>query len=168
MIRPFRLGLLLTLLVSCSSENFTEIETARASLFPGFESYASREEVVPKLSREVEVKVIEDASLDKGSTKPPYRTYTISVVPMRHLDHRGRLLLTFFNNRLLHTLFYPENLDGYVKVLRQSGVAVAPGQELVSGHTVIWIGADFDNRHYVGWADKRLREQRRRWLANYR
>jgi hypothetical protein len=68
---------------------------------------------------------------------------------------------------LLQTLFYPENLDGYVKALRQNGVAVAPGQELALGHTVIWIGADFDNRHYVGWADKRLRAQQRRWLANY-
>jgi hypothetical protein len=33
---------------------------------------------------------------------------------------------------------------------------------------MIWIGVDFDNVPYVGWADKRLRDQQRRWFANYK
>jgi hypothetical protein len=51
--------------------------------------------------------------------------------------------------------------------LKKSGTGLKFGQELVRGHTTIWIGTDFDNKQYVGWADKRLRAQQRRWLARY-
>jgi hypothetical protein len=159
--------MILACVAGCSSESFTEIETPRAALFPGFESYVSREEVLAKLPSEMRQQVVEETSLAKSSTVPPYRTYTVRLSPVKHLEQQGKMVVTFYNNRLLQTLFYPQNLDDYVKALRQSGVAVAFGQELVTGHTVIWIGADFDNEHYVGWADKRLREQQRRWLAKY-
>jgi hypothetical protein len=51
--------------------------------------------------------------------------------------------------------------------LKQSGTDLRFGTELLNGHALVWIGIDFDNRHYVGWADQRLREQQRRWLARY-
>ena len=79
-----------------------------------------------------------------------------------------KLLIIFYNNRLLQTAYYPENIDDYVKALRRSSVPVESGQQLIKGHTMIWTGVDFDNIPYVGWADKRLREQQRRWRANYR
>lgn len=168
MKRILCVGLLIHLVAACGSESFTEIESVRTPLFPGFESYASREEVMPKLSREVEIKLVEESSLSTGSSTPPYRIYAISISPYPHLEQRGKLLITFYNNRLLQTAYYPENIDDYVIALRRSGVAVESGQQLIKGHTMIWIGVDFDNVPYVGWADKRLREQQRRWLANYR
>lgn len=171
MIRLLAAGLHIALLaawfVGCGSESFTEVEKARSPLFPGFESYASREEVLPKLPREVEIKVVEETSLSRGNATPPYRVYAVSLSPFEHLGQPGKLILTFYNNRLLQTAFYPERLDAYVKALRGSGVAVEFAAELAKDHTVIWIGRNFDNKEYVGWADKRLREQQRRWLANY-
>jgi len=168
MKRILCVGLLIHWVAACGSESFTEVEKARSPLFPGFESYASREEVMPKLSREVEIKLVEESSLSTGSSTPPYRIYAISISPYSHLEQPGKLLITFYNNRLLQTAYYPEKIDDYVKALRRSGVAVENGQELINGHTMIWIGVDFDNVPYVGWADKRLREQQRRWMANYR
>jgi hypothetical protein len=162
------IALLAAVLAGCGSESFTEVETTRSPLFPGFESYASREEVMPKLSREVEIKLVEESALSMGGSTPPYRIYALSISPYPHLEQPGKLLITFYNNRLLQTAYYPENIDEYVKALRRSGVAVENGRELIKGHTMIWIGVDFDNVPYVGWADKRLRDQQRRWFANYK
>jgi hypothetical protein len=152
---------------ACGSESFTEVESVRSPLFPGYDSYASVEEVTPKLPLQAEKKVVEETSLAKDASKPSYRIYTLRIAPYTHLDQSGALFITFYNNRLLQTAFYPEKLDEYVAALKKSGTGVRFGQELVRGHTTIWIGTDFDNKHYVGWADKRLREQQRRWLARY-
>jgi hypothetical protein len=46
-------------------------------------------------------------------------------------------------------------------------LVLKPGSEVVQGNTVIWDGKDADQNRFVGWADKRLREQQRRWLARY-
>jgi hypothetical protein len=167
MKRLFCVGLTLTLVAACGSESFTEVEKIRAPLFPGYESYASREEITPKLPRELEKEVVEETSLAKDASQPPYRIYTLRVSPYKHLDQYGALFITFYNDRLLQTAFYPERLDEYVAALKKSGTGLKFGQELVRGHTTIWIGTDFDNKQYVGWADKRLREQQRRWLARY-
>ncbi len=167
MIVRFYILILVFLAAACGSESFTEVEKNRAALLPGFESYASREEVTAKLPSEAEKKVVEAKSLTKDNETPPYSTYTISVSPFTHLDQPGKLLITFYNNRLLQTAFYPVKLDAYLNALRKSGVALQFAQELVAGNTVIWIGVDFDKKDYVGWADKRLREQQRRWLARY-
>jgi hypothetical protein len=160
-------GLIVCFVAACGSESFTEVESQRAPLFPGYESYASLEEVAPRLPRHAEKNVVEETSLVKDASKPPYRIYTLRVAPYTHLDQSGALVITFYNDRLLQTAFYPESLDDYVAALKKSGIGVKFGQELVRGHTTIWIGTDFDNKQYVGWADKRLREQQRRWLARY-
>jgi hypothetical protein len=151
---------------ACQSESFIEVEKP-TPLFPGYESYASLGEVMAKLPADAEKKMVEETSLAKDGSKPPYRIQVLRVAPYRHLDQPGALFLTFYNDRLLQTAYYPERLDEYVAALKKSGLGVKFGQEFVTGHTTIWIGTDFDNKQYVGWADKRLREQQRRWLSRY-
>jgi hypothetical protein len=167
-MKPFVfIGCVSFLLAACSSESFTEIESPRAPLFPGFQSYAPPEEVIARLPPELDKKIIEETSLAKDPSQPPYRIYILRIAPYMHLNQRGALVITFYNNRLLQTAFYPEKFDDYVPALKSAGIEIRFGQELVRGHTTIWIGTDFDNQQYVGWADKRLREQQRRWLARY-
>lgn len=167
MIRILTMGVIFAALAACDSETYTEIEQARAPLFSGFESYASVTQVKSKLPAEAAIKVVEETALGKPPVTPPYRIYSISVSPYRHLEKPGKLVITFYNERLMQTAFYPEKLDEYVQALRRAGTGLGFGQELVNGHTVIWIGTDFDNQQYVGWSDKRLRDQQRRWLAKY-
>lgn len=161
------LSLMLLALSGCGSEDYTAVEKNRSELFPGFESYAAWEDVKSSLPPDVEAKVAEDTTLGQGKSAPPYKAYAVSLSPYSHLELRGRLLITFFNDRLMTTAFYPDNLDDYLAALRKSGVAVEFSQELSRNNTMIWIGTDFDHKQYVGWADKRLRDQQRRWLANY-
>jgi hypothetical protein len=165
-MRQFFIGFILLFLAGCGSESFTEIEKDRAPLIAGFESYASREEVMPKLPGS-EVKVVENTARNKAGSQPPYQVYAVKVTSYEHLKQPGQLLITFFNNRLMQVAFYPEHLDEYVAALRASGVDIKTGSERVTGHTTIWIGSDFDNKQYIGWADDRLRKQQRRWLSKY-
>jgi hypothetical protein len=51
--------------------------------------------------------------------------------------------------------------------LEQSGFHLGLSRELIRGNTLIWEGTDADHNEYVGWGDKRLRDQQRRWLARY-
>lgn len=161
------IGFILVFLAGCGSESFTEIEKDRAPLVAGLLSYASRDEVMPRLSRESAVKVVEDTARNKTESQPPYHVYAVKLTPYEHLKQPGQLQLTFFNNRLMQVAFYPEKFDEYVATLRASGVDLMTGQELITGHTTIWLGSDFDNIPYVGWADDRLRKQQRRWLSKY-
>lgn len=158
---------ILLLLSACDSESFTEVESARTALISGFESYASLKEVTAKLSKDVEVKTVVDSSLAKSSSQPPYKVHTLSVTPFEHLHYPGKLLLTFYNDRLEQSAFYPEKVDSYITALEKTGLVLKPGSEVVQGNTVIWDGKDADQNRFVGWADKRLREQQRRWLARY-
>lgn len=58
-------GAIVVLLIGCGSESFTEVEAQRTELIGGFVSYATRAEVMAKLSRAVEIKVVEDTSLGR-------------------------------------------------------------------------------------------------------
>lgn len=167
MLRLAPLCLMLALVAGCRSENFTEIESPRAPLIGGFESYATREEVLPKLPSGIDVKVVADSSLAKSDSQPPYKLHTLSLSPYEHLKQRGKLQLTFYNNRLEQCMFYPDNLDDYIRALDQSGIRLGMRREVNQGNTVIWQGRDADQIEYIGWADKRLRDQQRRWLARY-
>jgi hypothetical protein len=160
-------GLLACFIAACGSESFTETESPRAPLFPGFESYASREEVATRLPAEAKQRTLEEIALGGEDSKPPYRIRIMEIAPVRDLNEPGALLLTFYNDRLLQTAFYPDSLEQYLAALKRSGTELKFGRELVNGHTVLWIGSDFDNRYYIGWADRRLREQQRRWLARF-
>ncbi|MGH7929616.1 MAG: hypothetical protein ACREQV_17670, partial [Candidatus Binatia bacterium] len=79
------IGFISLLFAACGSESFTEVESARAPLFPGYESYASPEEVIPRLPPELDKKVVEETSMARDPSDPPYRIYTLRIAPYAHL-----------------------------------------------------------------------------------
>lgn len=160
------LGTLLWL-TACESEDFLKVESVRSPLMEDFESYASIQEVTAKLPKDLAVKVVADTSLAKNSSQPPYKIHSISVAPYEHLNHLGTLQLTFYNDRLMQSAFYPEKFKSYVSTVEQTGLVLQFGAETVRGNTVIWQGKDDDQYRFVGWADKRLRQQQQRWLVRY-
>ena len=132
-----------------------------------FESYAALRDVTAKLPKALEVKVVADTSLAKNSSQPPYKIHSISVAPYEHLNHSGTWQLTFYNDRLVQCVFYPEKFKSYVGELEKNGVVLQLGAETTRGHTAIWQGKDDDQYRFVGWADKRLRQQQQRWRVRY-
>jgi hypothetical protein len=160
------LGTLLWL-TACESEDFLKVESVRSPLMEDFESYASIQEVTAKLPKDLEVKVVADTSLAKNNSQPPYKIHSISVSPYEHLKHLGTLQLTFYNDRLMQSAFYPEKFKSYVSAVEPTGWVLQLGAETGRGNTVIWQGKDDDQYRFVGWADKRLRQQQQRWLVRY-
>lgn len=137
-------------------------------MIEGFESYASIQEVTAKLPKDLEVAVVASTSLAQNASQPPYKMHTISVAPYEHLNHLGTLQLIFFNDRLVQSAFYPEKFKTYISALEKTGLMLELGTEAVRGNTLIWQGKDDDQYRFVGWADKRLRQQQQRWLVRYR
>lgn len=153
--------------VACTQETFTEVEQPRSALISEFVRYASREEVVSKVSSRFQIQVVEDSSLPAGDRRPPFSIYTLSVAGFRYLDHDGELRMTFFNNRLQETWFYPNDPDAYFSALRSHGVVPSEHSQLVMGRTAVWTGTDYRVKSYVAWQDTRLGEQSKRWISRY-
>jgi hypothetical protein len=154
-------------LAACAPETFTEIATPRSQLITGFESYASRDEVVPSMSSKFKVEVIEDSARPPEDRRPPFSILTLSFSGFQHLNNDGELRITFFNNRLEKTWFYPDNPDAYFSALRLQGLVFNDREEITINNTVIWSAIDYRGKRYVAWADKRLRAQSRRWILSY-
>jgi hypothetical protein len=116
---------------------------------------------------------VEDSRLASGDPRPRFDILQVSVPGHVHLGLRGELKLRFFNDRLSSAWFYPDDVRGYLDALAGAGVKVieaAPDTEqkvAVAPYTNVWATRDFGDRLYVGWEDKRLSDQERRWIERY-
>jgi hypothetical protein len=112
-------------------------------------------------------------TIEKGSHAPDGTDDTFDVLRVatryRHLEFQGELILEFLNDKLMSTWFYPDDFDRY-KASWDLSVAGQPtplGESLERGQTRIWTLEDFDGRHYAGWEDEALAEERRALLEAY-
>jgi hypothetical protein len=161
--------LLVVVLLGCGAEreSFVDVAHDRSPLVQGFESYASRHEVVARLGPTLAVTVIEDSSLPADDRRPPYSIYKLGVDGYTHAGHEGVLELLFFNDRLQHASFHPANPATYLAALGSQGLSPVDGQTVERGNTVVWSAVDHRGRRYVAWADRRLEAQSQRWISRY-
>jgi hypothetical protein len=92
---------------------------------------------------------------------------TVELASFEHLNHKGALQITLFNDRLLGMWFYPEDPEGYLEVLRQSETNLVEDRELIRANVVLRQSRDYRGRVYVAWEDKRLAEESDRWIRCY-
>lgn len=148
-------------LTGCSdnSASFTKIESERAKLINGIESYQQIEEFTHFLnSRSVEWKQIEGSKQDFQSGRPPFNIDSIQIKNYCHHGFCGELYISFFNDRLWGTLFYPISLEKYIEALKKTeGIHFDEKNEvIIPPHTRIRLGVDIERRKYVRWSDIRL------------
>jgi hypothetical protein len=112
--------------------------------------------------------VIEDRKPLTSDTRPRFQIYTIAV-PYFHRGVQGRLVLHFFNDRLMRTQFYPQDIDAYESALfAQESVNFNDQKEsFISPATKVWIGKDEKGAKYVGWVDKNLKAEMDDWIKKY-
>jgi hypothetical protein len=160
----------LCLLVGCGAEAkdaYTRVRSDRSPLIDGFSSYAPRAEVEGQLKRAgLPYSIGEENCLAPTDRRPTYEVAEIKVQKFTHLGHTGDLRLSFFNNRLSHTWFYPADPEAYLLTLRSAGLQVSE-QRTLKGNTVMWTYQAFDGRRCVGWADTRLDEEHSNWIWRY-
>ena len=96
--------------------SFVKVESERTKLICGIESYQSIDDFKHFLSKS---KRQWEESKGQPSVKgrPPFDMYTIKVKNYSHLDFIGELNIGFFNNRLIGTTFYPNQMELYLPAL---------------------------------------------------
>jgi hypothetical protein len=80
----------------------------------------------------------------------------------------GTLSVSFFNQRLTQTIFYPSDFDLYLKSLkRERKISFGPARRNLSlfwsiwlyPHTSVWIGKDYRGKDYVCWEDRKIADE---------
>lgn len=108
--------------------------------------------------------VLEDRRPLSSDQRPPFRIYTIARKNLVVNGQSGELRLTFFNDRLMTTSFYPANIEAM-----QAAVGVDPkvGDSQLAPSTRVWVGKDDSGQMYVGWMDLNLKREYDQWVLTY-
>jgi hypothetical protein len=149
---------------------YTEIANPPTELIDGFQSYQSIEKVKQFLeSKSISWEVIEDSKLRDDDKRPPFNIYTVSIKNYNYLGCSGELLLHFFNNRLMSTVFYPKDIEGFLDTLKRiKKISFENGHEAtISPYTKVTTYTDFKGHKYVGWVDSLLIEEMDLWISIY-
>ncbi len=152
-----------------STPSFVEVLQERTALIGDLKSYQTISDVRSSLGPLAEKwEVLEDSGKGSKSSKPPFEIFTAVVHGYVHEGFRGDLRLTFFNNRLMSTWFYPDDLAGYRKALNVKIPALAERESIkIPPFTVILVATDYRGKRYVAWEDSRLQEQMSMWIKRY-
>ena len=106
---------------------------------------------------------------DPSSWRPPFQVTTVYVERFSDLGFEGRLVIEFFNGRLVSTRFLPRRFDAYVRALRaKRGIRLpekAEGEVVVGKYLRIWV--IMKPQRFVGWEDLRLRREIEQWIKRY-
>ncbi|MBU1043188.1 MAG: hypothetical protein KJ915_02175 [Candidatus Omnitrophica bacterium] len=147
--------------------SFIEIQSERTKLIDGIESYQSINEFKGflKLSS---LQWEENTNPLSPKGRPPFNITTITIKNYLHLDYSGELIVSFFNNRLTSTNFYPKDVVGYFEAISKEGVTFDSNQEAkLPPHTHVYLAVDHKGRKYVDWADVRLEKEVELWIKRY-
>lgn len=169
------------LLIGCKiyKDSFTEVESEQSPLISGLQSYSSISEIISNHFINTDITILFDSRLPDGDRRPPYNMISISIPIYTHLDEDGELVLKFFNNRLMSTTFYPNDIENYLKKLKNIKIdfdSDAAKKDLLNegyiveipSFTEVWFSLDYaKNKNFVSWTDVRLIEEQIKWAYRY-
>lgn len=160
------LVLLLCFAVSCKHD---EKEFKPSKLAPGLFSGQSLQTVERKLDMMAgNFDVILDRTPLPSDTRPPYRLLVISKKNQKLEGQLGELVLTFFNDRLMTSQFYPADMSSARTALEGAQqISLGGGEGHIEPSTRVWVGKDENARSYIGWIDKSLQAEQDAWVRQY-
>jgi hypothetical protein len=111
--------------------------------------------------------VIEDQRSLSGGSEPPSRLYIISKAGYQGYGSEGELVLTFFNDELVGTRFFPKDLStACAGVERQQNIGLCSGGDArIEPFTRVWVGKNDSGQRYLGWIDKQRQAALDNWNA---
>jgi len=111
--------------------------------------------------------VVEDQRSLSGGSEPPSRLYIISKPSYQGYGSEGELVLTFFNDELVGTRFFPTDMKtACAAVEQQQSIGLCSGGDArIDPFTRVWIGKDNAGRRYLGWIDKQRQAALDNWNA---
>jgi hypothetical protein len=112
--------------------------------------------------------VLVDRTPLPSDTRPPYRLLVISKKNSRIDGQPGELVLTFFNDRLMTSQFYSDDMAAArTAVEAEDKLSLAGGDAHIEPSTRAWVGKDENGRSYIGWIDKSLQAEQDAWIKQY-
>ncbi len=148
--------------------SFVKVELERTKLINEIESYQNIDEFKGFLSRS---SLLWEVSKDKKPSpkgRPPFNISEITIKNYSHLSVSGELNVVFFNNRLMGTLFYPSDVEKYIKAIEKYGIKFDNHQKAkLPPYTRVRLAIDYKERKYVDWSDIRLDKEVGLWIKRY-
>src|ERR1017187_467486 len=160
-------ALLLLSAASCKRQSDKNFHPSRLAgeMFSG-QSQQTAERKLTMMAGNFDVLV--DRTPLPSDTRPPYRLLVIAKKNARIEGQPGELVLTFFNDRLMTSQFYADDMDA-ARAAVEAGekLSLAGGETHIEPSTRVWVGKDETGRSYIGWIDKTLQSEQDAWLNRY-
>jgi len=150
--------------------SFLDIPEERSELISGIESYSSIDQINALLGDAAKNwDIIENSGKPSSNdSRPPFKIFTAVVHEYEYLGFTGDLKLSFFNDRLMSTVFYPTDFNGFVTRVRLTLPNLKEiNPETLPPATQVTIGTDYQKKQYVSWEDVRLVEEFSIWIRRY-
>lgn len=112
---------------------------------------------------------VEDRKPLVSDKRPPFRILIIRVPNYRDHGFTGSLLLQFYNDRLMRSQFYVDDMKGYLNAAG-SDEQVSLGNDNsghIAPHTRVWVGKEADGHEYLGMEDETLKQEMNDWVSRY-
>lgn len=161
------IALALCFAVSCKRKGEKDFKPSKLAgeLFSG-QSLQTAERKLDMMAGNFDI--IEDRTPLPSDTRPPYRLLVISKKNARIEGQSGELVLTFFNDRLMTSQFYPTDLAAARSAVEAGQkLSLGGGDSHIQPSTRVWVGKDQDGRGYIGWIDKTLQGEQDAWVKQY-
>jgi hypothetical protein len=166
--RPIFCAIVLVLLAaSCKRQGEKNFHPSRLAgeLYSG-QSLQTAERKLDMMAGNFDILV--DRTPLPSDTRPPYRLLVISRKGARIAGQPGELVLTFFNDRLMTSQFYADDLAAARAAVEQGqNLSLAGGEAHIEPSTRVWVGKDEEKRSYIGWIDKTLQAEQDAWAKQY-
>jgi hypothetical protein len=161
--------MIVVLLLAASCQRSAEKKFKPSALGAGLYSGESVESVERRLGMMAgSFDVLVDRKPLPSDTRPPYRLLVISKKDARVDGQTGELVLTFFDDRLMTSQFYPAEMTAArAAVEADQRLSLAGGDAHIQPSTRVWIGKDENERSYIGWIDKTLQAEQDAWVKKY-
>jgi hypothetical protein len=161
------LALVVLFAASCKRHDKNEFKPSKlaAGLFSG-QSLQTAERKLDMMAGNFDI--MEDRTPLPSDGRPPYRLLVISKKNIRVDGQMGELVLTFFNDRLMTSQFYPVDLAAErTAVEAGQQISLGSGDSHIQPSTRVWVGKDESGRSYIGWIDKSLQAEQDAWVKQY-
>lgn len=159
----------IALILTASCKRKGEKEFKPSKLAAGLSSGQSLQTAERKLDMmAANFDIIMDRTPLPSDTRPPYRLLVISKKNVRIEGQTGELVLTFFNDRLMTSQLYPDDVAAArAAVEAAQKISLAGGESRIQPSTRVWVGKDEAGRSYIGWIDKTLQAEQDAWVKQY-